>query len=322
MELTTRTEVPAEVNNFYNRTLLERAVPLFVYTRYAQVRDIPQNSGTDTIKFRKYGALTAQVTPLTEGVTPVGKKLSVTDITAQVLYYGDFITLTDKVQMETYDPILTETADILGEQVGDSLDQIFRDIVLAGTTVQYASTATQRTDITAAMKLTRAEVKEAVRTLKRNNAKPVTSMIDPSTGYNTSAINRAFIGIVHVDTTNDLDDAIGWIPVEKYANKSDVMPGEVGSLAGVRFVETTNAKKYAAGGSGGADVYGTIIFGQNAMGITRISGMSLVNIVKPLGSAGTNDALNQRATSGWKLSFVGKILQQPWIVRVEHGATA
>lgn len=322
MEVTTRTEVPAEVNNFYNRTMLERAVPLFTYTSFAQVRDIPQNSGTDTIKFRKYGALLAQTTPLTEGVTPVGKKLSVTDITAQVLYYGDYITLSDKVQMETYDPILTETADVLGEQVGDSLDQIFRDIVLAGTTVQYASTATARTEVTAAMKLTRAEVKEAVRTLKRNNAKPVTSRIDAATGFNTSPINRAFIGIVHVDVTNDLDDAIGWVPVEKYANKSDVMPGEVGSLAGVRFIETTNGKKWAGGGSGGADVYGTIIFGQNAMGITRISGMTLVNIVKPLGSGGTNDALNQRATSGWKLSFVGKILQQPWIVRVEHGATA
>lgn len=318
---TTRTEIPAEVNNFYSREILENAIPLFVHTNWADVKDIPMNSGTDTIKFRKYAVLTAQTTALVEGVTPAGKQLSVTDITALVQYYGDFVTTTDKVQMETYDPLLTIIASELGEQVGDSLDQICRDIIVAGTTIQYASTALARTDITAAMVLNRAEVKEAVRTLKRNNARPVMKMIDPSTGYNTVPLNKAFIGIVHPDTTADLDNAIGWIPVEKYANKSDIMPGEVGSLAGVRFVESTNAKKYTAGGASSADVYGTIIMGMHAYAITRISGASLVNIVKPLGSAGANDPLNQRATSGWKLTFVAKITNQTWIVRVEHGAT-
>jgi N4-gp56 family major capsid protein len=319
---TTRTQIPSENTSFYSRELLERAVPFFTYTRFADVKDIPANSGTDTIKFRKYGSLTAQTTALVEGVTPTGKQLSVTDVTAQISYYGDYIVLTDKVNIETIDPILTETASVLGEQVGDSLDQIMRDILMAGTTIQYASTASQRTDITAAMKLTRAEVKEAVRTLKRNNARPVTSMINPGTGYNTVSLNKAFIGIVHPDTTNDLDDAQGWVPVEKYANKSDVMENEIGSLAGVRFIESTNAKVWIAGGSSSADVYGTIIFGMHAFAMTRISGQTLVNIVKPLGSAGADDPLNQRATSGWKLTFAGKILQNPWIVRVEHGATA
>lgn len=318
---TTRTQVPAEVNNFYDRALLERAIPLFVHTSFAQVRDIPANSGTDTVKFRKYGVLTAQTTPLTEGVTPSGKQLSVTDVTAQVLYYGDYVTITDKVLIETFDALLTETAQILGEQVGDSLDQLCRDIIVAGTTVQYASTSTQRTEVAAAMKLNRAEVKEAVRTLKGNNARPLTSRIDPNTGYNTVPLNRSFIGFVHPDTTFDLDDATGWIPVEKYPNKADVMPGEVGSLAGVRFIETTNAKVFSSAGVDSIDVYATLIFGANAYAITRISGKALMNIVKPLGSAGTADPLDQRTTSGWKLTFIAKILQQSWLLRIEHAVS-
>ncbi|MBU2249839.1 MAG: N4-gp56 family major capsid protein [Gammaproteobacteria bacterium] len=92
MDNTTRTTIPAEVNNFYDRTLLERVTPLLVHTNFAQVRDIPQNSGTDTIKFRRYGSLTANTTALSEGVTPPGTQLSSTEITAQVLYYGDYVT--------------------------------------------------------------------------------------------------------------------------------------------------------------------------------------------------------------------------------------
>jgi len=322
MALTDRTAIPVEVNNFYDRALLERAVPAFVHTRFAQVRDIPRNSGTNVIKFRQYGNLTANTTALTEGVTPSGTALSVTDVTATALQYGDYVILTDKVEMETYDPILTETAEILGDQAGDSIDQLMRGVLAAGTTIQYASTAAADTDVTAAMKLTRAEVKEAVRTLRGNNARPVTSMIDPSTGYNTVPIGKSFIGIVSEDTAYDLDDATGWIPVEKYPNKSTVMEDEIGSLSNVRFIMSSNAYVNSGGGAGSVDVHYSLIFGQNAYAMTRISGETLKNIVKPLGSAGSADPLNQRATSGWKLTFVGKILNNNFLVVVHHGVTA
>jgi len=311
MANTTRTEIPIEVNNFYDRTLLERAVPSFVHNRFAQVRDIPANSGTNVIKFRRYGNLTAQTTALTEGVTPAGTQLSVTDVTATVLYYG-----------ETYDPILTETAEILGDQAGDSLDQLCRDVLAAGTTIQYASTATATNEISAAMKLTRDEVKEAVRTLRGNNAKPMTTMIDPSTGYNTVPVGRSFVAICSEDTAFDLDDATGWIPLEKYPSKSNVMPDEIGALANVRFIMSTNAYVDDDAGVDSNDVHYTIVLAQNAYAQTRIGGAALQNIVKPLGSAGTADPLNQRTTSGWKAAYVAKILNENFLVVIQHGVSA
>lgn len=317
---TTRTQIPAEVNYFYDRALLDRATPSFVHNRFAQVRDIPANSGTDgSIKFRRYGVLTATTTALSEGITPSGSQLSVTNVLATVSQYGDYVTLTDVVLMQTYDPILTETADILGEQAGDSLDQLCRNVLVPGASQQWASTATTVATVGAAMKLDRNEVKEAVRTLKNNNAKPVTSMINPSTGYNTTPLNRAFIGIVHPYTTYDLDDATGWIPVEKYPNKGDVMVDEIGSLAGVRFLETSNA--YTVAGTLVTTVYGTLIFGQNAYAQTRISGQALKNIVKPLGSGGTEDPLDQRTTSGWKATYVAKVLNANWIICIYHAVS-
>jgi len=322
MANTTRTEIPIEVNNFYDRTLLERAVPSFVHNRFAQVRDIPANSGTNVIKFRRYGNLTAQTTALTEGVTPAGTQLSVTDVTATVLYYGDYVTLTDKVLLETYDPILTETAEILGDQAGDSLDQLCRDVLAAGTTIQYASTATATNEISAAMKLTRDEVKEAVRTLRGNNAKPMTTMIDPSTGYNTVPVGKSFVAICSEDTAFDLDDATGWIPLEKYPSKSNDMPDEIGALANVRFIMSTNAYVDDDAGVDSNDVHYTIVLAQNAYAQTRIGGAALQNIVKPLGSAGTADPLNQRTTSGWKAAYVAKILNENFLVVIQHGVSA
>lgn len=319
---TTKTQIPNEVNNFYNRNLLVRAVPYFVHTRWAQVRDIPQNQGTDTIKFRRYGNLTAATTALTEGVTPAGSALSVTDITAQILQYGDFVTLTDLVDFTTFDPILTETSEILGDQAGDTLDQLTRDVIVAGTTVQYASTALARTDITAVMKMTAAEVREAVRTLQNAKAQPIMRMIDPENAYNTTPLGACYIGIISPSALFDLKSDSAFVPVQKYPKQTDVMEYEVGAIDDVRFVVTQNAKVYTGGGAGGVDVHAALIIARDYYGITRVAGKALENIVKPIGSAGTSDPLNQRATSGWKATFVAKRLNEAFAVRIEHGVTA
>lgn len=319
--MTTRTQIPAEVNNFYSRTLLMRAVPLFLHTRYGQVRDIPQNSGTSTIKFRRYGNLAAATTALTEGVTPAGSAMSVTDITAVVAQYGDFTTFTDVVSYESQDPVLTEFAEVLGDQAGDTLDQIARDVLAAGTTFTYVGQVA-RNAITTANLITATEVRKMTRTLKNNKARRVTRMIAASTGIATEPVSAAYIGIVHPNTTFDLQDETGWVPVEKYSSSMTIMEGEVGKLGDVRFVETPNAKVFEDAGFGSIDVYGTIIMGAEAYGISRISGASLKNIVKPLGSGGSEDPLDQRGTTGWKATFVAKILNDDFIGRIEHAVSS
>jgi len=320
-DITTRVEVPNENTEFYSRDLLINAKPRLLHTQFAQVRDIPAGSGTNIIKFRKYGVLEAQTTPLVAGVTPKGKKLSSTSLTATVLYYGDFITLTDEVLITTKDPLLTETAELLGDQVGLSLDTIFRDILNAGTNVQYPDIATARTEITSGMIMTGDEIDFATTTLEMANADYMTSRVDPSTGYNTIPLKPCYVGIVHTYVANDIQKIVGFIPAEKYADKRDLMDYEFGSYNNVRFLKTPRAKVFTAGGADGQNVYSTLIMAKHACGITRLSNLTLQNIVTPLGSAGGADPLKQRATSGWKLSFTGLILQQGFMVRIETSAS-
>lgn len=312
---TTSTQVPAG-QGFYDRNMLVRAVSNFVHTRWAQQRDIPKNMG-ETIKFRRYGVLAAATTPLTESVTPAGSQLSVTDITATPLQYGDYVTLSDYVNFTTLDPLLTEVSGILGDQAGDTLDQLTRDVMVAGSTVQYASTATARNEVTAAMKFTVAEAREAVMTLEVNKAKPIMRMIDPNDSFNTVPIGKSYVGIISPQTHLDLKSQTGFVPVQKYPSQSNVMEDEVGAVDNVRFVMTQNAKVFTGEGASSADVHATMILGRDAYGISRISGHAMENIIKPLGAG--QDPLNQRATSGWKATFVAKRLNESFMIRVEHG---
>lgn len=316
-QLTGKTQI-ANINSFYDRDLLLRAQPLLVHNQFGMVKDIPQNN-SNVIKFRRYGNLTAATTALVEGVTPAGSQLSKTDITGTLAWYGDFVTLSDRLTMETEDPVRLEANEILGDQAGDTLDQLCRDVLVTGTNVVYSGTGNAATaDVAAGDVITAANVDSAVETLKNGKARYITSYVDPSTGISTVPLPPCFIGICHVYTTKTIQAFTGFTAVEKYAQPGARLEGEIGRYGNVRFIETVNAKVFTGSGTGGIDVYATLIIAKYAYGVSRISGASLQNIVKPLGSAGSADPLDQRETSGWKASFVATILNDAFLVRIEH----
>ncbi len=85
---------------------------------------------------------------------------------------------------------------------------------------------------------------------------------------------------------------------------------------------TAGDRAYAANaGRLGRDVYCTLVIGANAYGVIDILGGGLEHIVKQLGSAGTGDPINQRATVGWKAAISASVLAQEAMIRIETAST-
>ena len=303
---TTATGMAVEMKTFYDRTLIENAEPELVHDQWAQTRDIPKNGGK-TIEFRKYDQLPKALTPLTEGVTPEGQEMKVTKLEATVKQYGGFVALSDLLILTAIDNNIVEASELIGSQAGRTLDTISREVMNAGTNVQYAEgQVTSRAEITSDMKLTVKAVKMAVRFLKKQNAK---------------RINGYFYGIINPDCSFDLTEDEKFVEVVKYKTPEKIYNGEIGAIEGVRFVETTEAKIFTGAGASGIDVYSTLILAANAYATTKIKGGGLETIIKQLGSAGTADPLDQRATVGWKALKVTEILSQQYMVRIESAST-
>ena len=285
-----------EMKVYYSDYLIDNAVPKLVHDQFGQKHPIPKNGGK-TIEFRKYSPLPKLLTPLTEGVTPDGQSLTVTTIEATVAQYGGYVTLSDMLILTAIDNNLVQATKLLGNQAGATLDTITREVLNGGTNVVYAGGVESRGALNA--NLTVDDVKKAVRALKTQNA---------------DKIGDSYVGIIHPDVTYDLTNDPQWLSVKEYDPK-DWYEGEIGKIHGVRFVETTEAKIFEGG------VYSTLILGDNAYGVTEIEGGGLEHIVKQLGSAGTADALNQRATVGWKATKVAERLVEQFMVRIESKCT-
>jgi N4-gp56 family major capsid protein len=299
--VTTDSGLSVENKTHYDMTLIDEASPNLIHDQFGQKRPIPKNGGKK-IEFRKFASLPKALTPLTEGVTPDGKKLSASSIEAEVSQYGDYVTLSDILDLTTIDPVVVEATKVVGRQAGLTLDTITRNILHSGTNVFYAPKAdgtavTSRSALDATCKLTVDLVRRVVAFLKKNNA---------------PKINGDYIAIIHPYAAYDLMSDDDWKYPHQYQDTSNIYEGEIGKIAGVRFVETSEAKVYEGG------VLGSLFIAEGAYGTTDITGGGLETIIKQLGSAGSADPLNQRSTVGWKATKTAEILVDAYMVRVEH----
>lgn len=299
-----------EVKEYYNRTLLSRLTPTLVFDKYAQKKPIPKHNGK-TVEFRRFKSLAPVTKALEEGVTPDGNSFEVEKVNAQLSQYGDYIQTSDVLNDVAIDPITTEIVELLGEQAGLTIDNIARDVISAGLTVQYAGAKTGVNGVTAADKISYEEILKAVRTLKQFHAKPFED------GY--------FIGFINAAQAYDLQQDPMWQDVSKYNGAKAIMDGEIGKIGKVRFIETENLKVRTGEGASGIDVHCAIILGKDAFGTVEIEGKGGVEtIIKtPKGNDGnTSDPLNQRSTAGWKAMKTYVILNHDALLRLECAVSA
>ncbi len=383
---------------FYDRALLEIAKTRLVHASYGQKRSIPRNSGK-RVEFRRYELFSpdANALVLEEGVTPAGQSLAQSKIEAEVKQYGAYVEVSDMLDLTSYDPVLGESTELLGEQLGAVVEWVTRDAMCAGTNVHYANGQTSRLLLTASDKLTVTEIRKAVRSLKKAKARMFNATGDGKTR------KPHFVCICSPDATFDLQSDSLWQDVSKYADVEQIYSGEIGRLFGVVFVESTEAKVFSqsvltavashsansavvtldeitdaaalylvsgakikigsteytvassnqaaktvtlsaavasaidadtivysedagvldASTKKGMDVHATLVFGADAYGVIDVDGEGcLQTIVKPCGSGGAADPLDQRATVGAKVAaYTAKILNNLWIVRIEHGVS-
>lgn len=392
--LTTQTgageSLSAEMKTYYSDYLIDNAKPLLVHDQFGQKHPIPKGSGK-TIEFRQYNPFPKALTPLNEGATPDGRKLNVSTLTATVAQYGDYVELSDVLLLTAIDNNMVQATKLLGQQAGETLDTITRDVINGGSSQLRANNVASRLAITTSDKLDVDDCFRAARVLKNNKAKK---------------IKGSWVAIIHPDVAYDVMRSTEWIDASKYAGSTQIFEGEIGKIGGIRFVETTEAKIFTApnltaaardltvkttletpgktvavdeaistaeatalagreitingtahtiasatagaaaaasittvanvavadgtdgkviapaeAGAGGYCVYSTLVLGENAYGVTEVTGGGLQHIVKQLGSSGTADPLNQRATVGWKAIKVAEILVDAFMVRVESSST-
>lgn len=305
--MTTSSALSAGMQTYYNRELLRTFEPNLVHLQFGDEHRMPPHSGL-VMNMRKLIPLETNTKALSEGDPGESVMLAETEVTVQLQQYGEYARCTDKLALTHLDMDIMRRTKLFGDAGARSIDAVVREELAKCANVIYAGGKASRAELTAADKLTSRELRKAVKTLKKNHAQTFG-------GY--------FVAIIGPDTMYDLQEDEAFVKVSQYQDKENIYTGEVGRLFGVRLVETTEAKIFEGAGASGADVASVIVLGQYAYGVTSLKGAKPRVIVKPAGSAGTADPLDQISTVGWKMDgFGAKLLQPEYAVRIECGFNA
>lgn len=311
--------------------MLERAQPMLNMAKFAVVTSVPKGR-TKVVKWRRYARLAPTTTALAEGVTPTINSLTSVDVTATLSQYGQVVGLSDQIMDTHEDPVLNEFSQSMGETAGQTLEAIIYSIIKAGSQVQY-SNGTTRVGLTTAINSTVA--RKAIRQLKQQDARMLTSMLNATDGVGTVPIPPSYICFCHPNVEMDLQNttnfAAGFVRVQQYGTFKPLSDAEIGSFENIRFVGSTLYSPLAnAGGALGSnlgttasDVYQSIIVGKDAFATVNLagSGNGLTPVVvnpKPSDS----DPLGQRGYVGFKMYATAAILNDAWMTRIEHAVTA
>lgn len=308
MAITTTSQVPPEVRTYFDRLLLTLARPYYIYDMFAQKRTIPLNSG-DQMIFRRYSTLSAATVPIQDGTTPPGDALSVTDFSTQIKWYGNFVVLTDQVQFTVQDRVLNESTRVLSLQLGLTIDTLIRNMMVAtasSISCSHGDNGGTPTEVTTA------DIKTAVRALRLGNARLMTKPIPGENRFATSPVRSSYWGFMPVELQTDLEACADFLSVANYPNPMDALEAEWGSTNNVRWLLSTNGYSTSAA----TPVWNSIILGQEAYGVVKLGSKEAEFIVKPLGSSGTSDPLNQRGSCGYKYPFATRLLNDNWITRL------
>ena len=244
----------------YDQTMWDRAIyyplrPELYFDMFADVKstDATPDQGA-TLTFTKFNDMAAATTPLSETVDIDAVAISDAQVSLTLAEYGNGVNTTFRVRATSFIGLDRPVANLVGYNAGLSLDTLARDIMAAGTNVDYSGAATSRVTVAATHVLTAAEVRKAKAVLTNNNV---------------ATFNGYYAAVIAPYVAYDLRGETGaaaWRDPHTYSQPEQIWNGEVGSFEGFRFMESPRAPMFADGGVGGTvDVYRTLFFGRQAM---------------------------------------------------------
>ena len=309
---------------------LKHAQPTLVLSMGAKKFSMPQND-TKTLRCRRAVPYAAATTALTEGTAPTATALDYVEVDLDLLQYGAFTRVTDILVDLHTTPVLSDINQLNAEQAAKTKESLLWGI-LQGATVTYWSGGSSTVSVDESISVNLQH--KAVRTLNANKAKKFTSIVTGGVKQGTFPVEASYIAFAHTDLESDIRSMNGFVPVSRYGSQKPVHEMELGTVDSVRYVLSADLSPQLAAGAAVAatgliaanatniDVYSVVFVGMDAYGCLNLAGKGVFTpVVVPVGQPSISDPLGQQGSVGWKMYSAEIVLNNDWIMAVDHAVT-
>jgi N4-gp56 family major capsid protein len=308
-------------HKYYVAEFIRIANPELVFDMFGTPANISNNS-SNTIVFNKVNKLsTLESSPLTEGTTPTEQQFQMSRLEKAVDQYGGYATTTDRLSEESVNGLTSQFNMRIAEQGAETMNKVVRDDLLGGTNIRYAGGVADRDSITTSS-MPAADFAFMFKAFKNEKVKPIRPMTSGSANTGTTPTRETYPVIVPweaVGLLEALDDGEGntFTNTENYSSQRPTWTNEYGTFKQFSFIGDTETSTADNTAGTPQEISLSLVFGKGAFHTTLIGASDVEVIIKPLGSGGTTDPLNQRSTIGWKAKKAAVIVQPTYMFQYE-----
>jgi N4-gp56 family major capsid protein len=298
-----------EMSTYYEKVFLARAEYEYIFNQGAQMRTQPANEGK-TVVFTRHTPLAVATTALTEGTNPAEVALTAANVSATLSEFGTTVKISRFLSLTSIDANNKEKIEVVGQNMGETLDTVTRNELFTGATVQLAGGKAALTDVAITDVMSVAEIRKAVRTLKKNKARRYQS------NYGS------WLAKLGPDTSYDLTLDSTFLSADIYDNSAEKLyNGELGRILGARIIESPNQYESINAGASSADVFSNFIHGADAFGCIDLVGDKPQLYIIPHTKPDSGNPAGRFSLVSWAASYTCKTLNANWIINIKSGAT-
>src|SRR5215469_8716461 len=133
----------ADIENYIADETLPLARRQLVAYQFGDPLELPRGRGTSYTATR-YNRLPLPYAPLSEGVPPIGETMTISQVSATALQWGDKVTITDVAELTIKHPLFKKAIELMGLQVAETLERNTFNNLMGGTQVNFVNSRGSR----------------------------------------------------------------------------------------------------------------------------------------------------------------------------------
>lgn len=311
-----------QARTFYARMFIDRLHANRGAAQFGQVDSLALRNGR-TISWSTLAKL-GRMQQIEEGLNPTASNTTTGSVTATLQDFSELVEFSSHVELNAEDPYLAELTVEMAEQFLQEQDITFLEELDTSTNIIRPNARANDAAVVAGDVIDADSIKLAVYNLRKNNVRPITGYINPTTGVSTVTGRPAYIGFVDALTSYDLEAVTGFKSADTYRTGTDLYQGEIGMVNDVRFILTENTfllTEADAGASSTVDVQHTPIFGTGAVGIARLGNRSLQFFARSAEQIDSGNPAGRKGSFSTVAEWKVKTLDASRVQKIHHSAS-
>jgi N4-gp56 family major capsid protein len=284
------------------RKTLEFAKPKLVFPQFGMPDLVMQRKG-QTASWLKFSKLAIPSAVLSDSPTWSPESVSDSTVTATLQLWGNGVELVEALDKTSFLDLPDEYKKLIGQNAGETINEKVRDVLIAGTSANYANAKANR---------------EAILTTDTPDLDDFIDVAESLEAADAPKIGNEYVAIISPYTKTHLMKDSAFREAVRYLGKENsIFTGDLVTIDGIRFVVTSTAPSVANSGSNSSVSYleQSIIVGDGAYGIARLLPGDFDVVVTPPGGHG--DEYKVKTSIAWKAYIKAVILQQTFMRRLE-----